>query len=92
MSVFVTAWMGCAANVGVENAKIPSNAARTCESQCQHIGLTMTAVAMMADTVGCICQPPAATSSRDNAGATAAGMSTIMLQRERQERQHKHHP
>jgi hypothetical protein len=78
---------GCAAKVGAENKTIPTNAAAMCESQCQQAGLHMTALAIMAETIGCVCQRDASDSSSDNAGASAAGMATIMIQQEQAQQQ-----
>jgi hypothetical protein len=70
----------CMANVGAQSKTIQSDAAGICEQQCQRIGLHMTAVAIMAETVGCVCQASAPAAAADNAGASSAGMATIMIQ------------
>ena len=72
----------CTAHVGAHSKTIPSDAAGICEQQCQQIGLHMSAVAIMADTIGCVCQAAAPVATADNAGATAAGMATIMFQQQ----------
>jgi len=75
---------GCVATVGVANASIPSDAAQTCGGHCQSIGMQLSAVAIMAENVGCICQfaaPPRASSgTAGELGSPPAGMSTIVLQ------------
>ncbi len=79
---------GCTpATVGSEGRTIPTNAAATCQSQCQQIGLHVSAVAIMANTIGCVCQREAAVSSPDHAGASAAGMATIMIQQATRQQQ-----
>src|SRR5262245_35955918 len=82
---------GCTAPVG-SSLRVPSDAADTCRRLCAGIGLEMSAVAIMANNVGCVCQEqhqasrPAATLDRE---AVAAGMATILLQ-EKRERQREH--
>src|SRR5690349_10974924 len=81
--LLVMATAGCTAKVGAQEKTIPSDAAGTCEAQCQQIGLHMTAVAIMAETLGCVCQATdagGAPGAAGNAGATSAGMATIMFQ------------
>ena len=90
---------GCYADVGSKLA-VPRDAANTCVSQCQSIGLELDSVVVMANNVGCVCRatlpPPAAPPmspglSPPPSGASAAGgMAAIMLQQmqQRQERQH----
>lgn len=78
---------GCVARVG-SDLSVPPDAAGTCAAQCSSIGLQMTAVAIMANNVGCVCQPPARMGAGPQAGATGAtaGMATIMLEQEEQQR------
>jgi hypothetical protein len=47
---------GCMAAVGVNSRSIPPDAAQTCDRHCQTIGMRLSAVAIMADNVGCVCQ------------------------------------
>ena len=74
----------CMATVGVANASIPSDAAQTCAGHCQSIGMQLSAVAIMAENVGCICQfgaaPRASAGGAGELGSPPAGMSTIVLQ------------
>ncbi|MEM1030909.1 MAG: hypothetical protein AAF928_11400 [Myxococcota bacterium] len=74
---------GCMARVG-SDISVPPDAARTCSEQCEDIGLQMTAVAIMANTVGCVCQPRETEGGVNRAAATgvAAGLTTIGLQEE----------
>jgi hypothetical protein len=46
----------CMATVGVDKFSLPSDAAQRCEGHCQTIGMHLTAVAIMAENVGCVCQ------------------------------------
>lgn len=78
--------IGCQATVGVNNATIPKNAARICAGHCRSIGMTLSAVAIMAENVGCVCQAGSSSSDEEasnDAGtlsSPAAGMATIALQ------------
>ena len=80
---------GCTAPVG-SSLRVPSDAANTCRSLCSGVGLEMSAVAIMASNVGCVCQEhrqasrSAAAVDRE---AVTAGMATIVLQEEAQRRQ-----
>jgi len=85
--VVAAVWLsGCMATVGVANVQIPPDAAQTCDRHCQTIGMRLSAVAIMAENVGCICQFPAAPHADAGAGAAGelgappAGMSTITIQ------------
>ncbi|MGF1509290.1 MAG: hypothetical protein ACFB9M_07290 [Myxococcota bacterium] len=69
----------CAAPVGVRQLRVPSDGAETCQKHCGKMGLELGAVAIMADNVGCVCQP-VGTNTSTNAGAVTAGMATVMLQ------------
>jgi hypothetical protein len=74
----------CMAPVGVSGRTIPTNAAKICAGHCRTIGMTLSAVAIMAENVGCVCQ---AASDKDEEAAgelstPAAGMATIALQAE----------
>ena len=74
----------CMATVGVDARSIPADAAQTCARHCQTIGMRLSAVAIMADNVGCVCQPAGApTASAADAGelgTPAGGMTTIAAQ------------
>ena len=75
---------GCMATVGVDARSIPPDAAQTCARHCQTIGMRLSAVAIMAENVGCVCQPPAAPVASGEAagefGTPAGGMTTIAAQ------------
>jgi hypothetical protein len=88
----------CMATVGVNSMSIPRNAAQTCDRHCQTIGMRLSAVAIMAENVGCVCQfVPQPQASAGEAGELAtpiAGMATIVLQaaaaRQQQQQQQRH--
>ena len=79
----------CTAHVGAETVQIPSNSASICARQCRSIGLQVTAVAIMANNVGCVCQHRSRADVDSNhvaeSSTAAAGMSTIMMQAAAQE-------
>jgi len=68
---------------------IPPDAAHQCKNQCESVGLDLSAVAIMAGTIGCVCEVrhSKAGNGGDRAASTSAGMATIMMQRQRQQQQ-----
>jgi hypothetical protein len=74
----------CSAAVGVSGGvSVPTDAATTCASHCASLGLQLSAVAIMANNVGCVCQPRNAASAAavsDFSAGTTAGMATIAMQ------------
>jgi hypothetical protein len=73
----------CMATVGVNNVSIPKDAAKICAGHCRSIGMTLSAVAIMAENVGCVCQASGKDDEEASAGelsSPAAGMATIALQ------------
>lgn len=90
-SSLLFALSGCTAPVG-SNLEVPQDAASTCQDHCQSIGMRLTAVAIMANNVGCVCEPRDASASnssavRQQSSATAGGMTAIAIQAEEQRRQ-----
>ena len=84
----------CVAPVGVSGAfSIPNDAGNVCARQCRAVGMNLSAVAIMADNIGCVCQPSAGGPPVATSGASsAAGMATISMlnaQRQRQQQQTK---
>jgi hypothetical protein len=81
----------CVATVGIgRGTSIPEDATTRCEKHCGTIGLELSAVAIMANNLGCICERTVPTEARG--ASAAAGMVTLMLQEEeRQRQQHQHH-
>jgi len=84
--------VGCAAPVGVRGVSVPADAAATCARHCEGIGLQLSAVAIMANNVGCVCQKgggagSASASVADETGAATAGMATIAMQVEEEQQQ-----
>ena len=80
---------GCVAPVGVSGLSIPNDTGKVCAQQCRTIGMNLSAVAIMANNIGCVCQPSAGAPPVATLGASsAAGMATIsMLNAEQQEQQ-----
>jgi hypothetical protein len=88
--------MGCGtATVGASRTtSIPKDAPATCSSYCRDMGLSLSAVVVMADNVGCVCAVPGAAGSAAPAaapvngspGAAAGGMAALMLQAQSRKR------
>jgi hypothetical protein len=74
----------CLATVGVKDVELPQDAAQTCSKHCETIGMRLSAVAIMADNVGCVCQfatqPPAGPKTAGEFATPTAGMATIAVQ------------
>jgi hypothetical protein len=86
---------GCMAKVGAEDVSVPEDAASNCASQCESIGLRLGAVALMANTVGCVCQLPTPGMQRaalSESGTITAGMATIMMQEETRQQERQQQP
>ena len=74
----------CTAPVG-SKLDVPADAAATCAGHCEEIGMRLSAVAIMADNVGCVCEPRSGAVSPSAARETAtsaAGMATILMQQQ----------
>ncbi len=77
---------GCPAVVGTSGLiTVPPDAQKTCQTHCDTIGMDLGAVAIMANNVGCVCQPKS--TQADASAAVAAGMVTIMVQRQQEQQQ-----
>jgi hypothetical protein len=58
VGLFSVAIVGCATTVGATDpASTPTEAAQTCEAQCEALGLEMDAIALHKRDVSCICEP-----------------------------------
>src|SRR4029453_6246104 len=67
----------CMAPVGTSGViSVPPDAAQSCAQQCQTIGMRLTAVAIMANNVGCVCQSPGPAGSAAGSSSRAAPGST----------------
>ena len=79
---------GCVAPVGVSALSIPHDAGNVCSQQCRVVGMNLAAVAIMANNIGCVCQPGAGPPPVATMGASsAAGMATISLLEEQEREQ-----
>jgi hypothetical protein len=84
----VVSLAGCVAPVGVSGLSIPRDAGNVCSQQCRSIGMNLSAVAIMANNIGCVCQPSAGGPPVATLGASsAAGMATISMLNEQQQEQ-----
>lgn len=79
--------LGCVppATVGTGHQTIPKDAKNTCFNQCAELSMELTAVALMAGNVGCVCQPNG--SGQATLGTAPAGMATIALLEEQRRKQ-----
>ncbi len=78
---------GClTANVGTSGTmvRVPADAGATCVAHCDGIGMDLGAVAIMANEVGCICEPRSGAAA-DNSAAVSAGMATIAVRRQQEQ-------
>jgi len=67
----------CMAPVGTSGVVyVPPDAAQSCAQHCQTIGMRLTAVAIMANNVGCVCQSPTPAGSAAGSSSRAAPGST----------------
>ena len=68
---------------------IPRNTASNCVSYCQTIGLHMSAVVIIMNQAGCVCEPRAAAtvSTRRSASSAVAGGAVIAAVRAQQQQQ-----
>ena len=85
----------CAAKVGAYGVvKVPEDGQQQCDAQCSTMGMSTGAVVIMANVVGCVCEPAedASASETDRSDQTvdsalAGGMAAIVLQRAQQQQQ-----
>ena len=84
--------VGCAkpARVGIrEHSNLSTDSSQQCAALCEHIGLSLDSVVIMAAEVGCVCRAasPPATITPPAASASTGGMAAIMLARQAAEQQ-----
>lgn len=80
-ALFLVTATGCMAQVG-SNLTVPADAGQTCKDHCSSIGMTLSAVAIMANNVGCICEPVGkenAAVARE-ASSVAGGMTVVLME------------
>src|SRR5262245_64914470 len=70
----------CMAPVGTSGAvSVPPDAAQSCAQHCQTIGMRLTAVAIMANNVGCVCQSPTPPGSSSRAAPGSTGRRSFSV-------------
>jgi hypothetical protein len=68
---------GCPATVGTNGAiYVPKDAAATCASHCNEIGLALNSVVIMASNVGCVCS---AAPGAPGGGVSGGGMAALLM-------------
>jgi hypothetical protein len=74
-------WLtACTATVGAGAAvSIPGDSATTCGEHCTSIGMSLDAVVIMANNVGCVCRSAKAPSTPGASGATG-GMAALVVE------------
>jgi hypothetical protein len=80
---------GCAAQPVSMFTTIPKDTGQECTKICGNIGLSMTAVVVVASQVGCVCEKSGA--SRAAGASAASGGAVIAIeaaQRQQQQQQH----
>jgi hypothetical protein len=70
----------CTAPVGVKGVKVPPDSAAICAEHCASIGMQLSAVAIMANNVGCVCQHVHGPAGVSQSSPITAGMATIVMQ------------
>jgi hypothetical protein len=80
---------GCQASVGTAGViSVPKDATPRCAGICTDIGLNLASVVVMANHVGCVCEPSPSNAAPDRKAASAAGgMAAILLAEEEQRQQ-----
>jgi hypothetical protein len=87
LAALVFALSGCTAMVGTGGpVSVPKDSQQQCRSHCEGIGMSLAAVAIMANNVGCVCEPPGKATGGESAAITA-GMATIAMQVQQQQQQ-----
>src|SRR5262245_27685538 len=81
----VSSLTGCEATVGAAGVvSVPPNSAAICAGHCHSIGLQLSAVAIMASNVGCVCQrpgtPPQSPTAAGETGTPIGGMTALLMQ------------
>ena len=78
----------CGATVGTSSGvSVPKDSPSTCATFCTDMGMTLGAVVIMANNVGCVCSPNKAAALDDKSATVAGGMAAIEAQEEQQRRQ-----
>lgn len=68
---------GCPATVGTDAAiYVPKDAAATCTSHCNEIGLALNSVVIMANNVGCVCS---AAPGGPGGAVSGGGMAALLM-------------
>ena len=71
----------CAAAVGTTSGvSVPEDARAQCDGQCRSIGMSLGAVAIMANNVGCVCQVTGAGGAVSGGASVSAGMAAVAVQ------------
>lgn len=91
IALFAVLASGCVAPVGASSLSVPKDGASECASQCAVMGLRLSAVAIMANHIGCVCQPAASAQAQGENAVGPAGMATLEMIEEESKRQQQSH-
>ncbi len=58
LAFLALALTACRAPVGVSGTSVPKDGAQQCSDVCQQMGTTLADIVVMANNVGCVCEPP----------------------------------
>ena len=82
--------LACSATVGTAGmVSVPKDASATCSQHCSSIGMSLDAVVVMANNVGCVCRGVKSAAADSPAGASAGGMAALMVQQQQQQQQQR---
>ena len=80
--------IACSATVGTAGmVSVPKDAAATCSQHCSSIGMSLDAVVVMANNVGCVCRGGKSAAADSPAGASAGGMAALIVEQQQQQQQ-----
>jgi hypothetical protein len=65
---------------------LPAESRTICYSTCQQLGLEMSAVVVISNSVGCVCQPAAGSAAPVASGGIAAAAGAMIVEQEEQAR------
>ena len=88
LAVIAVLLTGCAATVGTDSGYyVPPTAAATCQAQCRSMTLELGAVVVMANNVGCVCQPKSSPTTSQSSAAVTGGMAALTQLQQQKNRQ-----
>lgn len=68
-----------------ETVTVPKDAPVTCANFCSDMGMSLGAVVVMANNVGCVCNPNKTATTEGKSASAAGGMAAIVIQQQEEE-------